>query len=314
MCAAAAGHSAMNILITGASGFVGARLTRDLLARGHRVIGVARRSPAPEAGQKGFRFVAADTTRPGDWQAKLSDADAVVNLAGRPIFGRWSDAVKQEIRDSRILTTRHVVDGLPTGKPVTLISASGVGYYGERGEAPITEDTPAGEGFLAQLSMDWEAEARRGAESGARVVLARLGVVLGPGGGALAQMIPAFRAFVGGPIGDGRQWFPWIHLQDLTGAVAFILDHPELSGPVNLCAPHPVRNRELALALGNVLGRPAALPVPAFMLRLALGEFAGVLLGSQRVLPQKLAASGFRFRHPQIQPALAALLSAGAKR
>jgi hypothetical protein len=304
----------MKILITGASGFVGSRLTRALLDRGHRVIGVARHAPAQGVRPTGFRFVPADTTRPGDWQAELSGADAVVNLAGRTIFGRWTDAVKQEIRDSRILTTRHVVDGLPAGKPVVLVSASGVGFYGDQGEETLTEDSPAGEGFLAQLSMDWEAEARRGADSGARVALARLGVVLGPGGGALAQMIPAFKAFVGGPIGSGRQWFPWIHLDDLAAAVAFILDHPELSGPINLCAPHPVRNRELAMALGNALGRPAALPAPSFMLRLALGEFAGVLLGSQRALPQKLAASGFRFKYPQIQPAVAAALKDGAKR
>lgn len=302
----------MKILITGASGFVGSRLSRDLLGRGHRVIGVARHTPAQRFRHKDFRFVPADTTRPGDWQVELADADAVVNLAGRSIFGRWSDAVKLEIRDSRILTTRNVVNGLPAGKPVVLISASGVGYYGDRGEEPITEDTPSGDDFLARLSIDWEAEARRGAESGARVVLVRLGVILGPGGGALAQMIPAFKAFVGGPIGSGRQWFPWIYLDDLAAAVAFILDHPELSGPVNLCAPHPVRNRDLAQALGNALGRPAALPVPSFMLRLILGEFAGVLLSSQRALPQKLTASGFPFNYPDISPAVAAALKGGA--
>jgi hypothetical protein len=304
----------MRILITGASGFVGSHLTRHLLDRGHHVTGVARHSPPERMRPAGASFVAADTTRPGDWQAEIAQADAVINLAGRSIFGRWTDTVKQEIRDSRILTTRHVVDGLPTGKPVTLISASGIGYYGDRGEEPITEDSPAGDDFLAQLSMDWEAEARRGVESGARVVLARLGVVLGPNGGALAQMLPAFKAFVGGPIGSGRQWFPWIHVGDLAAAVAFVLDRSELSGPINLCAPHPVRNRELALALGKELGRPAALPLPAFMLRLGLGEFAGVLLGSQRAVPEKLTASGFRFHYPEIQSAIAAVVLAGKKK
>ncbi|MFO7710113.1 MAG: TIGR01777 family oxidoreductase [Desulfobacterales bacterium] len=304
----------MRIFITGASGFVGSRLTRHMLDCGHQVTGVARHAPPQGIDEVGFSFVTADTTRPGSWQTEVAQADAVINLAGRSIFGRWTDALKQEIRDSRILTTRHLVGGMQTGKPVVFISASGVGYYGDRGEEPITEDTPAGSGFLAQLSLDWEAEARRAAEIGARVVFVRLGVVLGPGGGALSQMIPAFKAFVGGPIGSGRQWFPWIHLEDLAAAVAFILDHTELSGPVNLCAPHPVRNRELAQALGGALGRPAALPAPAFMLKLILGEFAGVLLDSQRALPQKLTASGFRFRYRKIQPALAAVLRDGGNK
>jgi hypothetical protein len=302
----------MRIVITGASGFVGSRLSRCLIDHGHQVTGIARHAPPPGLQANGFNFISADTSRPGDWQVEVGKSDAVINLAGRSIFGRWTDTVKQEIRDSRILTTRHVVDGL-AGKPALLISASGVGFYGNRGEEQITEDTPAGDDFLARLSVDWEAEAWRGAPSGARVVLTRLGVVLGPGGGAMAQMLPAFKAFVGGPIGSGRQWFPWIHVDDLTAAVAFILDHSDLSGPVNLCAPNPVRNRELALALGKALGRPAAVPLPAFVLRLSLGEFAGVLLGSQRAIPQKLTAAGFRFHYPEIQPAVAAVLQAGGK-
>ncbi len=303
----------MRIFITGASGFVGSRLTRHMLDCGHQVTGVARHAPPQGINEVGFSFVPADTTRPGDWQAEVAAADAVINLAGRSIFGRWTDAVKQEIRDSRILTTRHVVESLPAGKPVVLISASGVGFYGDQGEEPITEVSPAGNDFLARLSLDWEAEARRGTEYGARVVLTRLGVVLGPRGGALAQMIPAFKAFVGGPIGSGRQWFPWVHVEDLAGAVAFLLDHSELSGPFNLCAPNPVRNREFARALGIALGRPAVLPVPSFMLRMVLGEFAGVLLGSQRALPQKLAASGFCFKYKEIQPAVAAVVESSGK-
>jgi hypothetical protein len=304
----------MKIVVTGASGFVGSCLTRHLFDLGHQVTGVARRAPTPGTDTASCSFLPADTTRPGDWQAEVAEADAVINLAGRSIFGRWTDTIKQEIRDSRILTTRRIVESLPSGKPVVLVSASGVGFYGDRGEDPITEDSPAGEDFLARLSIDWEAEARRGAESGARVVLTRLGVVLGPHGGALAQMLPAFKAFVGGPIGSGRQWFPWIHLEDLARAVAFILDRPDLSGPVNLCAPNPVPNRELARALGSSLGRPSALPAPAFMLRLVLGEFAGVLLGSQRALPQKLTASGFHFKYPEIHAAVAAVLKAGVKK
>lgn len=301
----------MKILITGASGFVGTHLCRDLIDRGHHVTGVARHGPAQMGRTERFRFVAADTTQPGNWQEELRQADAVINLAGRSIFGRWTEAVKQEIRDSRILTTRRVVDALPPGKPVVLVSASGVGFYGEGGEAPLTEASPSGEDFLARLSIDWEAAALRAAAGGARVALTRLGVVLGPGGGAMVQMLTAFKSFVGGPIGSGRQWFPWIHIDDLAAAMAFIIEAPGLGGPVNLCAPNPVRNRELARALGKALNRPAVVATPAFMLRLALGEFAGVLLGSQRALPGKLEAHGFRFRHPDIQSAVAAVVAAG---
>jgi hypothetical protein len=194
---------------------------------------------------------------------------------------------------------------------VVLVSASGVGFYGEGGEEPLTEESPSGDDFLARLSIDWESEALRAAAGGARVALTRLGVVLGPGGGAMAQMLTAFKSFVGGPIGSGRQWFPWIHIDDLAAAVAFIIETPGLSGPINLCAPHPVRNRELARALGKALNRPAVVPTPGFMLRLALGEFAGVLLGSQRALPGKLEAHGFRFHYPDIQSAVTAVVGAG---
>jgi uncharacterized protein (TIGR01777 family) len=217
--------------------------------------------------------------------------------------------VKTEIRESRILTTRHVVQGLPSGKPVVLISASGVGFYGNRGDDVLTEDAPAGNDFLAGLSKDWERAALAAAEKGARVVLTRLGVVLGKGGGAMAKMIPAFKFFVGGPIGSGRQWFPWIHMEDLSAAMLFLIDRPEISGPVNLCAPEPVTNRDLAGALGRALNRPAVMPAPAFMVRMALGEFADVLLGSQRAVPQKLLQHHFDFRHPDIRSAVNAVVN-----
>jgi uncharacterized protein (TIGR01777 family) len=191
---------------------------------------------------------------------------------------------------------------------VVLVSASGVGYYGSRGDDLLTEDAPAGNDFLARLSVDWEGEALAAASKGARVVLARLGVVLGKGGGAMSKMIPAFKFFVGGPIGSGRQWFPWIHLQDLSAAMLFLLEHPEISGPVNLCAPDPVTNRDLAGALGRALNRPAFMPAPAFMVRMALGEFAAVLLGSQRAVPKKLLQHHFGFRHPDIQSAVRAVV------
>jgi uncharacterized protein (TIGR01777 family) len=298
----------MKILITGASGFIGTHLSAILLHRNHQVIGLARSLRNKGFSHPKYRFIAADTTQPGAWQEALANVDVVVNLAGRPIFGRWNEAVKTEIRKSRILTTHHVVQGLPSGKAVVLASASGAGYYGDRGDEVLTEDAPAGDDFLARLATDWEKEAHAAAAKGARVVVVRLGVVLGKGGGAMAQMIPAFKFGVGGPIGSGRQWFPWIHLEDLSAAMLFLIDHPEISGPVNLCAPDPVTNRDFAGALGRALNRPAVIPAPAFMVRMALGEFAGVLLGSQRAVPQKLLQHGFGFRHTDIQSAVDAVV------
>jgi uncharacterized protein len=298
----------MKFLVTGASGFIGTHVTGFLLHRNHQVTGLARSLPKKGFSHPKYRFIAADTTQPGAWQEALANVDAVVNLAGRSIFGRWNESVKTEIRESRILTTRHVVEGLPAGKPVVLVSASGAGYYGNRGDEVLTEEAPAGDDFLARLAADWEREAHAAAAKGARVVVVRLGVVLGKGGGAMAQMIPAFKFGLGGPIGSGRQWLPWIHLEDLSAALLFLIDHPEISGPVNLCAPEPVTNRDFAGALARALNRPAFMPAPAFMVRMALGEFAAVLLGSQRAVSQKLLQHGFGFRHPDIRSAVDAVV------
>jgi uncharacterized protein (TIGR01777 family) len=302
----------MKLAVTGASGFVGTHLCRFMLGRGHEVIGFGRSAGNNRVAHDAYRFVEADTTRPGAWQSALSEADAVVNLAGRSIFGRWSEAIKAEIRDSRILTTRHAVQAISSGRKTVFISASGVGFYGSRGDDELTEDAPAGADFLSGLSVDWEKEALAAAQKKARVVVMRLGVVLGAGGGAMAQMIPAFRRFAGGPIGDGRQWFPWIHLDDLAAAVDFLLATPDIRGPVNLCAPNPVRNRELAAALGKALNRPAFVPAPAFVLRMLLGEFSEVLLGSQRAVPRRLLQHRFAFKYPDIAGAVQAVIQAEA--
>ena len=294
----------MKFLITGGLGFIGVNLSNYLLDKGHAVIALGRAATQNRITADRYEYISADTTQPGDWQKALGDVDAVVNLAGKSIFKRWSKSYKRQIYDSRILTTRNVVDALPANQSVVLCSASGAGYYGNRGDDLLKEDEKSGNDFLASVSADWEAEALKGTAKGIRAALMRFGVILGKGGGALAKMIPAFKFFVGGPIGSGNQWFPWMHLTDLMAAILFVCEHPQVTGPLNFCAPNPVRNRELAKTLGQVLGRPAFMPTPAFMVRAVLGEFAHVLLDSQRTIPAKLLSHGFEFQYPDIKSAI----------
>jgi len=232
----------------------------------------------------------------------------VINLAGTSIFTRWSKKTKQLIRDSRILTTRNVVEAIPAGKETLLCSTSAIGYYGFRHDEELTEADSPGSDFLARVCIDWEEEAGKAADKGARVVITRFGIVLGKTGGALGQMVPLFKMFVGGPQGSGRQWFSWIHMEDLLNAFAFVLDNTTIRGPVNFCAPNPVRNRDLAKALGQVMSRPSFLKTPSFMLRLVLGEFGSMILKGQRVIPARLLEHGFTFRYPEIAGALAEVL------
>jgi uncharacterized protein (TIGR01777 family) len=294
----------MRILIIGGVGFVGSHLSNLLLSRGHTVTAVGRRSTQALINHPNFHYISADTSEEGPWQEKLTDFDAVFNLAGKTIFNRWSDSYKKLIYDSRILTTRNLVAGLPKDKEVTFISTSATGYYGNRGDDLLTEDASPGDDFLAKVGKDWESEAYTAEQKGIRVITARFGVVLGKGGGAMEKMIPAFRFYVGGPLGNGLQWFPWIHMDDLLSAFLFILENQDITGPVNFCAPNPVRNRDLAKAMGRVLKRPSFMPAPAFMIRLIAGEFGNVLLYSQRAVPEKLLSYGFSFQYPDITAAI----------
>ncbi len=301
----------MRVLVTGGTGFIGSLLTRKLAAAGHEVTILTRSARSREAAPvAGFRYLQGDPTTPGPWQDAVAESDAVYNLAGKSIFERWTSEIKARIRGSRITTTRNVVEGLArhTASRPVLISASAVGYYGFRGDEILDESGRPGSDFLSELSQDWEKEAMRANESGARVVIARFGIVMGEGGGALGQMVPIFKKYVGGPLGKGTQWFSWIHREDLVDALLFALERSDLSGPVNCTSPNPVRNKELAHALGEALGRPAVVPTPGFMVKLALGEFGSVLLEGQRVIPRKLLDAGFRFTFPHLKEALEDIL------
>ena len=278
----------MNIAITGASGFLGTRLTQTLIEAGHYVHPLPR-SPQP---------------------TDLLAADGVVHLAGANVAQRWTPAVKQRIYSSRIDTTRTLVQslGLLSQRPKVLVCASAIGIYGSRGDELLTEHSPAASDFLANVVIDWETAAREAVPLGVRVVNTRFGVVLGPGG-ALAKMLPPFRLGLGGPLGSGKQWMSWIHIDDAAGLVQFALEDSEISGPVNATAPHPVTNAQFTRELAHALHRPAIFSVPKIALQLMFGEMAETVLASQRVLPRAAQSAGFEFRYGTLAPALANVLA-----
>ena len=300
----------MKTLIVGGSGFVGSHLTPFLVSKGFDVSIMARR---PEHGARfppEVKTIAADATEPGVWQSQVPNFDLLINLAGVSVFHRWDDAYKKLLRDTRIITTRNLVEAIPANRErkITLINTSGAGYYGSTGDEELSESAPPGSDFLARLAQDWEAEAWKAQDKGVRVVATRFGIILGKGGGALTQMTLPFKFFAGGPLGHGRQWVPWMHVHDLCRAELFLIENDTIEGPVNFSAPVPVRNAELAKAFGKALNRPAFLPAPAFMMKLVLGEFGSVVLEGQRAIPQVLLDNGFRFEFPTIDGALKDLL------
>lgn len=288
----------MNITLTGATGFIGQRLVRELVSRGDAVTVLTRRA---RGGSPGLRYVEWDSVTP-----PVIDADAVVHLAGEPVAQRWTAEVKSRIRSSRVDGTRALVDGILTAqrRPAVLVSASAIGIYGDRGDEVLTETSRPGTGFLADVSVEWERESARAVAHGARVVNPRIGIVLGAEGGALAKMLTPFKAGVGGRLGSGKQWMSWIHVDDMVSLILFALDDDAVVGPLNGTAPAPVRNSEFTTELAGVLHRPALFPVPGFALRTIFGEMSEVLLASQRVVPEKAERLGFQFRCRDLRTAL----------
>ncbi|MBI5629391.1 MAG: TIGR01777 family protein [Elusimicrobia bacterium] len=297
----------MRVVVAGGTGFIGTVLCRKLQSLGHEPIALSR-SARPSCPWPVLSWNPAD---PSACQAALDGAQAVINLCGESIAeGRWTAQRKRVLAESRLVPTRTLVQALAQARtrPAVLINASAVGYYGDCGDQELSEDSPPGGGFLAELCRLWEEEALQAKILGVRAVTLRLGVVLGPGGGALAKMLPIFKLGLGGPLGSGRQWMSWISLDDAAGLAAHLLD-TEVSGPVNAVSPEPVENKDFARALGRALGRPAVLPAPAFALRLGLGEMSSVLLSSQKVLPVQAVKARYSFKHPNLDSVLRLFLT-----
>jgi uncharacterized protein len=295
----------MKILMTGVTGLIGRALCKKLKGENHTIVGLSR---SPEKSAK----LAVDELLKWDGLSQLPQEymqgiDAVVHLAGEPVAeGRWSDERKKRIRESRVVSTRNLVEAMraAANKPAVFVCGSAVGFYGDRADEVLDENSPAGKGFLAEVCKAWESEAHNARALGIRVVELRTGVVFAKDGGALKKILPPFKMGVGGPLGDGRQWFPWIHIDDIVGLFDFALHTASFDGVMNGTAPEIVTNAEFTRQLGQVLHRPAFLPVPAFALNLLFGEMAVILLGSQRALPKAAEAAGYQFQYPQLTPAL----------
>jgi uncharacterized protein len=293
----------MRISVTGATGTIGRALVAELAQRGDEVTALSRNPAGADLGVDMLGWPDPKGERPT--AGAFHGRDAVVHLLGENLAQRWSDEAKREIRDSRVLATRNLVAALndlpEADRPRTLVSQSAVGWYGPRGSERIDEGQPAGGDFLAGVVRDWEAEAQKA--EGVRVVLTRTGVVLSPQGGALAKMLPFFKLGIGGPVAGGEQYVPWVHMDDVIGAILFCLDE-QCSGPVNVTAPEPATNKELSKALGRVLRRPAFAPVPALAVKALYGEMATIVTTGQRVVPGRLMELGYEFRQPDLEAAL----------
>jgi uncharacterized protein len=306
------GGRAMRVFVMGGTGLVGTRLIGKLRDRGDQVMLLTRRAAvARDKFGEGVTVVEGDPMTAGPWMDRVEECDGVINLVGEGVFNRrWNEEFKKLLYDSRVKSTDHVVQALVrkprtnAGEPKVLVNASAIGYYGSRGDEELTEESTQGDDVLARLCVDWEKAARAAESDGVRVAVVRVGVVLDRTGGALKQMVTPFKMFIGGPIGSGKQWMSWIHHEDVVGIFLLGLDHAEARGPLNGTAPNPVTNKVFSKALGGALGRPSFMPTPKFGLRVMLGEVAGVVAGSQRVLPKKPLALGYAFRFPEVDAAL----------
>ncbi|MCC5656648.1 TIGR01777 family oxidoreductase [Nostoc sp. XA010] len=305
----------MKVAITGATGFIGSRLVQRLHAKGHKIVVLTRNSTFaqkvfPSETFPNVEIVAYTPNTSGSWQSVIASCDGVVNLAGEPIGeGRWTPERKQEILNSRKLGTQKIVEAITNAnpKPTVLINASAIGYYGTSETATFDETSLSGSDFLAQVCQIWEAQARNVKEAGVRLVILRLGIVLG-NGGALDKMIMPFKLFAGGPIGSGRQWFSWIHVDDLVSLILEALTKPEIEGVYNGTTPNPVTMADLSQTLGEVMNRPSWLPVPGFAIEALLGDGAMVVLEGQQVLPKRTLETGFEYKYPNLQSALAQII------
>ncbi len=299
----------MKIVIAGGTGFIGKTLVSRLKSQGHEII-LLSRGDQPSV-DSNIRFCQWDGRTVGAWANELEAGDAVINLAGAAIAEKlWTQKQKEILLDSRVHATRAIIHAIEklTRKPKVLINASAIGYYGNVPDGDITEISPKGRGFLADVCDRWEKEARGAEKFGVRTVLLRTGIVLGKEGGALARMIPAFQFFVGGPFGSGKQWVSWIHREDVVGILLFALENHAISGPINATAPNPLTLRDFCCALGKVLNRPSWLPISSSFLKIMLGEMSEMLLGGQKAIPLKLLGHHFSFRFPDLPAALIDIL------
>jgi hypothetical protein len=301
----------MKVAITGATGFVGSRLVEKLQKQGHQPLILTRNRESALKAFPAMEVVTYTPTESGSWQDAIAGCDALVHLAGEPIAqNRWTAKQKEEILNSRKLSTQKIVEAISKAnpKPAVLVNASAIGYYGTSETATFDETSPSGNDFLAEVCQAWEAEAQKVKEAGVRLVILRLGIVLGDGG-ALAKMIPPFQLFAGGPIGTGRQWFSWIHRDDLVNLILEALTRSDFEGVLNATAPNPVRMSELCQALGETINRPSWLPVPGFALEALLGEGSKLVLEGQQVLPKRTTSYGFKYQYPTVKEALTEILT-----
>lgn len=305
----------MKVAITGATGLVGSRLVEKLNGETHQILVLTRnldkaKKVFPNSAFPQIEIVQYNPQTSGEWQTVISGCDAVINLAGAPIAERWSPQYKQEILSSRQTVTQKVVEAIKQAevKPRVLVSASAIGYYGTSETATFDETSSSGGDFLAEVCQKWEAEAEKVKEAGVRLVIPRIGIVLA-NGGALGKMLGPFQMFAGGPIGSGRQWFSWIHRDDLVNLIIEALKRPDMEGVFNATAPNPVRMAQFCQTLGEVMNRPSWLPVPDFVLELLLGDGAKVVLEGQQVLPKQTQSVNFKYKYPQLKPAIQEILS-----